>query len=56
MNTENIVIFVITSLCLGAVLLMGRDKIPDKLRKGLALTAVVLVAMAFIFVIAGLLV
>ncbi|MBW4083193.1 hypothetical protein [Paenibacillus sp. S150] len=55
MDNENLVIFIIVVLCLGAVLVMGRDKVPPRLKRGLALTAVVLIALAFVFIIYSLL-
>ena len=55
MNNESLVIFVIVVLCLGAVLVMGKDKMPPRLKRGMALTAVILIALAFIFIIYSLL-
>ncbi|MNI41851.1 hypothetical protein D3C73_961150 [compost metagenome] len=55
MDNESLVIFVVVVLCLGAVLVMGKDKVPPRLKRGLALTAVFLIAMAFIFIIYSLL-
>ncbi|WP_167374752.1 MULTISPECIES: hypothetical protein [Paenibacillus] len=51
MDNENLVIFIIVVLCLGAVLIMGKEKVPPRLKRGMALTAVILIAMAFIFII-----
>lgn len=55
MNNENLVIYVIVVLCLGAVLIMGKEKMPPRLKRGMALTAVILIAFAFIFIIYSLL-
>ncbi|MGN7760669.1 hypothetical protein [Paenibacillus sp. sgz5001063] len=55
MDNENLVIFIIVVLCLGAVLVMGKEKVPPRLKRGMALTAVILIAMAFIFIIYSLL-
>ncbi|WP_054940016.1 hypothetical protein [Paenibacillus ihuae] len=55
MDNENLVIFVIVVLCLGAVLIMGKEKVPPRLKRGMALTAVILIALAFIFIIYSLL-
>ncbi len=55
MNNENLVIYIIVVLCLGAVLIMSKDKLPPRLKRGMALTAVVLIAFAFIFIIYSLL-
>ncbi|AIQ68235.1 hypothetical protein [Paenibacillus graminis] len=51
MDNENLVIYIIVVLCLGAVLVMGREKVPPRLKRGMALTAVVLIALAFVFII-----
>ncbi|MCL6604346.1 MAG: hypothetical protein K6T94_15895 [Paenibacillus sp.] len=55
MDTQNLTIYVIVVLCLGAVLIMGKDKMPPKLKRGMALTAVFLIMSAFVFVIYSLL-
>ncbi|CAH1190242.1 hypothetical protein PAECIP111892_00072 [Paenibacillus auburnensis] len=55
MDNESLVIFVIVVLCLGAVLIMGKEKVPPRLNRGMALTAVILIALAFIFIIYSLL-
>ncbi|MEK5029407.1 MULTISPECIES: hypothetical protein [Paenibacillus] len=55
MDNENLVIYVVVVLCLGAVLIMGRDKMPPRMKRGMALTAVILIAMAFVFIIYSLL-
>ncbi|CQR54947.1 hypothetical protein JI735_21645 [Paenibacillus sonchi] len=51
MDNENLVIYIIVVLCLGAVLVMGREKVPPRLKRGMALTAVILIALAFVFII-----
>ncbi|WP_410511825.1 hypothetical protein PaeBR_17435 [Paenibacillus sp. BR2-3] len=55
MDTENLTIYVIVVLCLGAVLIMGKDKVPPRLKRGMALTAVILIMLAFVFIIYSLL-
>ncbi|AIQ46416.1 signal transduction histidine kinase [Paenibacillus sp. FSL R7-0273] len=55
MDNESLVIYIIVVLCLGAVLIMSKDKLPPRLKRGMALTAVILVALAFIFIICSLL-
>lgn len=55
MGNESLAIFVVVVLCLGAVLIMGKDKVPPRLKRGMALTAVILIAFAFIFIIYSLL-
>ncbi|CAM4340515.1 MULTISPECIES: hypothetical protein [unclassified Paenibacillus] len=55
MNNESLVIYIVVVLCLGAVLIMSKDKLPPRLKRGMALTAVILIALAFIFIIYSLL-
>jgi uncharacterized membrane protein len=55
MNTENVTIYVVLVLCLGAVLIMTKDRVPPKFKRGMALTAVIMILFAFIFVIYSLL-
>jgi len=55
MDTENLTIYVIVVLCLGAVLVMGKDKMPPKFKRGMALTAVIMIMLAFVFIIYSLL-
>lgn len=51
MDNENLVIYVVVVLCLRAVLIMGKDKMPPRMKRGMALTAVILIALAFVFII-----
>ncbi|GGF69695.1 hypothetical protein GCM10010912_13580 [Paenibacillus albidus] len=55
MDNENLTIYIIVVLCLGVVLIMGKDRVPPRLKRGMALTAVILIASAFVFVIYSLL-
>jgi uncharacterized membrane protein len=55
MDTGNLTVYVIVVLCLGAVLIMGKDKVPPRLKRGMALTAVILIMLAFVFIIYSLL-
>ncbi|WP_342565507.1 hypothetical protein NST84_10425 [Paenibacillus sp. FSL R7-0345] len=55
MNNESLVIYIVVVLCLGAVLIMSKDKLHPRLKRGMALTAVILIALAFIFIIYSLL-
>ncbi|KUP22013.1 signal transduction histidine kinase [Paenibacillus sp. DMB5] len=55
MDNESLVIYIVVVLCLGAVLIMSKDKLPPRLKRGMALTAVILIALAFIFIIYSLL-
>lgn len=55
MDNGNLVIYVIAVLCLGAVLIMSKDKLPPRFKRGMALTAVIMIALAFVFIIYSLL-
>lgn len=55
MNNENLTIYVVLVLCLGAVLIMTKDRVPPKLKRGMAMVMVVMILFAFIFVIYSLL-
>jgi uncharacterized membrane protein len=55
MDRENLTIYVISVLCLGAVLIMAKDRVPQKLKRGMALTAVMMILLAFVFIIYSLL-
>ena len=47
MDYTNIVIFIILAFSLGAIMIMYRDRIPQRLRKGMALIAVAFILFAF---------
>lgn len=51
MNAENIVIFFIVAFSFGLILIMKRESIPDRLRRPLAIMAVIMVAFAFVLVL-----
>ena len=51
MDTTALVIFIIAAFSFGAVLIMKRDTIAPPMRRFLALTAVVLIAAAFIMLV-----
>lgn len=51
MDTTAAVIFIIAAFSLGAVLIMKRDTIPAQMRRGLALIAIVLIALAFFLIV-----
>ena len=51
MDTTALVIFIIVAFSFGAILIMMRDSIAPPMRRYLALTAVVLVASAFIMLV-----
>lgn len=49
--SSNLFIFMISAFALGVVLIMSKDRIPTKLRRGMALTATIMVAVAFCLMI-----
>jgi len=51
MNTEASLIFIVSSFCLAAVLIMMRDRIPEKLRRPMAVLTIFLVLFAFFIVV-----
>ncbi|WP_195724263.1 hypothetical protein [Paenibacillus monticola] len=51
MDSENLTIYIISVLCLGAVLIMARDRVPQQLKRGMALTAVIMILLAFVLII-----
>lgn len=55
MNSESLVIYIIAVLCLGAVLVMNKDRLDPKWRRRMALITVIMIALAFVFVIVALL-
>ncbi|WP_203457034.1 hypothetical protein [Paenibacillus tepidiphilus] len=55
MGNDNIALYAVVVLCLGAVLVMSKDKLPPRFRRGMALSAVIMIALAFVFIIYSLL-
>lgn len=51
MNSSNLVIFIISSFSLGAILLMTKNNLHPKFKRGLATAAIFMIAAAFIMVI-----
>jgi len=51
MNTEASLIFIISSFCLAVVLIMTRDRIPERMRRPMALLSIGLVAFAFFLIV-----
>lgn len=44
-------IFIILAFSLGAILVMKRDTLPPRLKRGLALSAIVMIAFAFFIIV-----
>ncbi|OXM16912.1 hypothetical protein [Paenibacillus herberti] len=53
MDTTNAVIFIIASFCLAAIVLMKRDQLPERLRRPLAISAIVMVSISFVVLVAS---
>ncbi|AIQ63526.1 hypothetical protein D3C81_224710 [compost metagenome] len=51
MNGESLAIYIVAVLCLGAVLILTKDRLDPKWRRILALISVIMIALAFVFVI-----
>lgn len=51
MDTNATLIFAIASFVLAAVLIWQRNSIPDRLRRGMAIVALALVAFAFFLIV-----
>ncbi|UNK17087.1 hypothetical protein MNQ98_21750 [Paenibacillus sp. N3/727] len=51
MNYTNAVIFIILAFSLGLIMIMNKDSIPQKIRRGMALTAVGLILFAFYIIV-----
>lgn len=51
MDNSNLLIFVICAFALGVVLILTKNNIPPKLRRGSAIAALVMVATAFIMMV-----
>ncbi|RIX54054.1 hypothetical protein D3P08_07320 [Paenibacillus nanensis] len=45
------IIFIIAAFALGAVTIMKRDSLPPKMRRGLALISLVMIAFAFFLIV-----
>ncbi|MDM5278635.1 hypothetical protein QUF95_14625 [Paenibacillus silvae] len=51
MDSGNVVIFIILAFSLGIVLILGRNSIPDRLRRGIALIATLMICFAFFLIV-----
>ncbi|WP_422657671.1 hypothetical protein ACK8P5_18200 [Paenibacillus sp. EC2-1] len=55
MDYSNAVIFIILAFSLGLIMIMNKDRIPQKIRSGMALTTVALILFAFWIIVYSLL-
>lgn len=51
MDSSKNLIFIIVAFALGAVLVMGKNSVPPSLRRWMALTAIVMILIAFILIV-----
>ncbi len=51
MNTEATLIFIISSFCLAVVLILTRDRIPERMRRPMAILTIFLVLFAFFLIV-----
>ncbi|RED37201.1 hypothetical protein [Paenibacillus sp. VMFN-D1] len=55
MEYGSVLVFVILAFCLGAVLIMKKDTIPPKLKRGMAIIALTMILVAFFLIVYNLL-
>jgi len=55
MDSGALAVMIIVSFCLAAVIIMQREQIPPKLRRPLAVFALIMVASSFVMLLAALL-
>ncbi len=51
MNNEANLIFIISSFCLAVVLILTRDRVPERMRRPMALITIALVLFAFFLIV-----
>ncbi|MFC4600078.1 hypothetical protein [Cohnella hongkongensis] len=51
MPTEANLIFIISSFCLAVVLILTRDRIPERMRRPMAILSIFLVLFAFFLIV-----
>ncbi|GIP53140.1 MULTISPECIES: hypothetical protein [Paenibacillus] len=51
MDSSNLLIFIICAFALGVVLILTKNSIPPKLRRGYAIAALVMVVIAFFLLV-----
>jgi len=49
--SSNILIFVISAFCLGAIMVMSKDKIPPRLKRGMAIVSIAMILFAFFLIL-----
>ncbi|KKO52802.1 hypothetical protein [Paenibacillus sp. DMB20] len=51
MDYTNVVIFIILAFSLGLIMIMNKDRIPASLRRGMAITSIVMILFAFFLIV-----
>ena len=51
MDSTSTVVFIIAAFSLGAILIMKRDSLPPKIRRGMAIISILLIALAFFLIV-----
>lgn len=51
MVDSNMIIFIISAFALGVILILMRDRLPARLRRGMAVTAILLILFAFFLIV-----
>ncbi|GIP21213.1 hypothetical protein [Paenibacillus sp. J22TS3] len=51
MDYSRIALFIVLAIALGLILIMNRDNIPPKLKRPMAISALVMIIVAFVLVI-----
>lgn len=51
MDTTATIIFIIAAFALGAIVIMQRNTLPPKMKRGLALISIFLIAFAFFLIV-----
>ena len=51
MDYSNAVIFIILAFSLGLIMILNKERIPAKLKRGMAITAVVMILFAFYLIV-----
>jgi hypothetical protein len=51
MDSSSYLIFIICAFCLGLVLILSKNSVPPKLKRGLATTAIVMIVAAFALIV-----
>ena len=51
MDSSNTLIFIICAFILGVALIMGKNSVPPSLKRWMALTAIVMILIAFVLIV-----